>query len=266
VSTAVDAGRLWQGLEEVPAGWGPCVVTIGVFDGVHRGHARLIERAVERARDAGLPAVLVTFDPHPAQVVGPPRDTARLSTPHRRADLAHELGVDAVLVLRFTEQLARTPAEEFVRQVLVDGLGARCVVVGADFRFGARGAGHVGTLHELGRRHGFTTEGVDLLHAADARCSSTRVRSCLSEGDTAAAADVLGRPHRVEGRLSGGALELPAGTAVPAPGHYVGVLTADGGWPRLVDVTIDARRRISVTGGPPATGTAALDFLPARSR
>ncbi|MDP9442066.1 MAG: adenylyltransferase/cytidyltransferase family protein, partial [Actinomycetota bacterium] len=201
--TTATAMRIWRGLDEVPCGFGPCVVTIGVFDGVHRGHTRLIERAVEVGRRHGVPTVLITFDPHPARVVGPPRDTSALSTPERRAELAGELGVDAVLVLSFTPELARTPPEAFVRSVLVRGLQASAVVVGSNFRFGEGGAGTVELLRALGRRFGFAAEGVDLLRTEQVRCSSTHVRSCLSSGDTAAAARALGRPHRVEGRLAG---------------------------------------------------------------
>ncbi len=263
MTAATTRTRLWWGLPEVPAGWGPCVVTLGVFDGVHRGHARLIRRAVDRGGELGLPTVAVTFDPHPARVVGPPRDTAALSTPRRRADLAGELGVAAVLVLAFTPELAATPAAEFAEQVLVDGLRARAVVVGADFRFGARGAGSVAVLRDLGRRHGFTAEGVDLLQAGDVRCSSSHVRSCLSRGDVAAAAAALGRPHRVEGRLAAGRLRVPPGAAVPAPGRYDGALTVDGRSPSPVTVLVDADRSVHLAG--PARGTglpATLDFLP----
>jgi riboflavin kinase/FMN adenylyltransferase len=253
----------WRRLADVPPGWGPCVVTIGVFDGVHRGHASVIARAVRLGRERGVPTVLVTFDPHPARVVGPPRDTTALSTPDRRAGLARELGVDAVLVLPFTPELARTPAEEFVSRVLVDGLGACAVVVGRDFRFGARGAGTIDTLVDLGRGHGFTAEGVELLQAADVRCSSTHVRSCLSSGDVAAAADALGRPHRVEGRLVAGRLEVPPGTAVPAPGRYDGVLSVAGHRPRWVAVVVGADGTVRLPGAVPGSrAPAALDFLP----
>lgn len=257
----VIGARLWHGLDDVPAGLGPCVVTIGVFDGVHRGHVRVIERAVAVGLEQRLPTVLVTFDPHPARVVGPPRDTAALSTPGRRAQLAGEHGVDAVLVLPFTAELAGTRPDDFVRRVLIEALDARAVVVGSDFRFGARGAGDLATLAELGRRHGFISDGVDLLSPEGVRCSSTQVRACLATGDVAGAARVLGRPHRVEGRLAGGVLAVPPGTAVPAPGRYPGVLASTGARVR-VEALVGAGGAIRVAGGPAADGVVSLDFLP----
>ncbi len=263
-ATATRA-RLWHGLADVPAGFGPCAATIGVFDGVHRGHVRVIERAVAVGLQQGLPAVLVTFDPHPARVVGPPRDTAELSTPGRRAELAGEFGVDAVLVLPFTAELAGTCPDDFVRRVLVEALDARAVIVGSDFRFGARGAGDIGTLAELGRRHGFTADGVDLLSPEGVRCSSTQVRACLATGDVAGAARVLGRPHRVEGRLAGGVLAVPPGTAVPAPGRYPAVLTAFDERVR-VEAVVGAGDAIRVAGGRAGDGVVSLDFLPDGAR
>lgn len=214
-------GLLWRGLADVPPDWPACAVTIGVFDGIHRGHAYLIERTcLER-----LPTVLVTFDPHPARVLGLPRDTAALSTAARRAELAHELGVDAVCVLPFTPALARMSPEEFVADVLVDTLHAVTVVVGANFTFGHRGAGTVDTLRALGPRYGFTAHGVDLLPADTGTCSSTHVRGCLRAGDVEAAAAALGRPHRVDGMFTDAAtIAVPPGTALPAPGAYTGAV------------------------------------------
>ena len=163
-----DAGitPTWR-FGDTPVRLGRCVVTIGVFDGVHQGHARLIGRAVDLARGAGLPAVLVTFDPHPALVVGPPRDVGVLTTIEQRADLAGALGIDAVCVLPFTRELARLAPLDFVEQVLVRGLHAESVVVGANFTFGHRAQGDIGTLHRLGRQHG--------LRARAWRCSRTPI-------------------------------------------------------------------------------------------
>jgi riboflavin kinase/FMN adenylyltransferase len=145
-------------LDHLPPSWGPCVVTIGVFDGVHRGHAQLIRRTVETARRLGLPAVLVTFDPHPALVVGPPRDVAALSSIPHRAGLATDLGIDAVCVLAFSHEFAQLTAAEFVDDVLADTLQAAMVVVGANFTFGHRGAGTTDTLTQLCRHRDIDTD------------------------------------------------------------------------------------------------------------
>ncbi|WP_219416714.1 bifunctional riboflavin kinase/FAD synthetase [Pseudonocardia nigra] len=224
----------WRGLEAVPTGWGRSVVTVGVFDGVHRGHQKLIGRAVERGRERGLPAVLVTFDPHPAEVVRPGSHPARLTSLPRRADLVAELDVDAFCVLPFTPELARTEPPEFAHEVLVERLHAADVVVGRNFRFGHRAAGDVAELTRLGERFGFGVEGLDLITDDGVTFSSTYVRSCIDAGDVEAAAAALGRPHRVEGVVvhgdrRGHALGFPTAnlstvpyTALPADGVYAG--------------------------------------------
>ncbi len=157
--------------------------------------------------------------------------------------------------------LVRTPAEEFVSRVLVDELDACAVVVGRDFRFGARGAGTIDTLVDLGRRHGFTAGSVELLHTADVRCSSSHVRLCLALGDVTAAARALGRPHRVEGRLDGHLLAVPSGTAVPASGRYLGLLTPADDAPEAVEVEVEVDDGTVAVHGVRRSGVAALDFL-----
>jgi riboflavin kinase/FMN adenylyltransferase len=224
----------WRGLDAVPTDWGRSVVTVGVFDGVHRGHQQLIGRARERGRERGLPAVLVTFDPHPAELVRPGSHPAQLTSLRRRADLAAELGIDAFCVLPFTPGLARTEPAAFAHEVLVERLHAAEVVVGRNFRFGHRAAGDVALLTELGQRFGFTVEGLELTGDDTVTFSSTYVRACIDAGDVAAAAAALGRPHRVEGVVVHGArrgrdLGFPTAniatapyTALPADGIYAG--------------------------------------------
>ena len=238
---------LWYGLDQVPPGWGPCVVTLGVFDGVHRGHRRLIDHAVALGRARGLPTVLVTFDPHPARVLGIDRDTATLSTVEHRAALVADRGVDAVCMLRFTRELAALSPAEFAGRVLAGTLHARAVVVGENFTFGARGAGHVGTLHELGREHGFSAHGVGLLPAAqDTPCSSTHTRRCLRAGDLRGATRALGRPHRVDGYLHCGVVTVAEDTALPPAGLYTGTLDGHGAVVEVVDRrTLDLHRATS---------------------
>ena len=228
----------WYGLDDVPAEWGRCVVTIGEFDGVHRGHQRIVERAAQAGRERGLPVVVITFDPHPDEVVRPGSHPPLLCSARRRAELLAGLGADAVLVLPFTLEFSRLDPGEFVRTVLVDRLHAAMVAVGEDFRFGHKAAGDVPLLAKLGEKYEFTTEGIPLLGADGARISSTLIRDMLAAGDVAAAAKALGRPHRVEGVVVRGHqrgralgfptanLETPPHTAIPADGIYAGWLAS----------------------------------------
>ena len=226
----------WFGLDEVPAELGRSVVTIGEFDGVHRGHQRIVEHARVVAAELGLPVIVVTFDPHPDEVVRPGTHPPLLCTAARRSQLLAGLGVDAVCVLPFTREFSQLGPDEFVRAVLVDRLHAARVVVGEDFRFGYRAAGDVALLAELGEKYDFTAEGVPLLADNGVRISSSEIRERLAAGDVAAAARDLGRPHRVEGVVVRGHrrgrslgfptanLETAAHTAIPADGIYAGWL------------------------------------------
>ncbi|HEX8759659.1 MAG TPA: bifunctional riboflavin kinase/FAD synthetase [Pseudonocardiaceae bacterium] len=222
----------WRGLEAIPSGWGRSVVTIGVFDGVHRGHAQLIGQAVRRARDLSVPCVLMTFDPHPSEVIRPGSHPAQLTTLRRRAELVEQLGADVFFVLPFTAELSRMPADEFVHEVLVERLHVAEAVVGDNFTFGHKALGNVDLLRALGQRFGFTAGGVNLLSQGGLTFSSTYIRSCIDAGDVAAAATALGRPHRVEGIVVRGDqrgrsigyptanLSTPRHTAIPADGVY----------------------------------------------
>ena len=173
----------WAGPLDVPDDWGRSVVTIGVFDGVHRGHQLIVTRAMESARDLGLPVVVVTFDPHPDEVVRPGSHPPLLCTARRESELLAGLGVDAVLVIPFTLEFSRLGPDEFVRAVLVDRLHAARVVVGENFRFGHKAAGDVALLAELGEKYDFTAEGVPLLTENGVTISSTGIRAMLTAGD-----------------------------------------------------------------------------------
>ncbi len=226
----------WQGLDEVPDDWGSSVVTIGVFDGVHRGHQRIVARAAEIGAQLRLPVVVVTFDPHPDEVVRPGSHPPFLGNVRCRAQLLAGLGVDAVCVLPFTRDFSQLGPDEFVRAVLVERLHAAAVVVGEDFRFGHRAAGDVALLGELGDKYEFTAEGVPLLAQDGITISSSRIRELLAAGDVAGAARYLGRPHRVEGVVVRGQqrgralgfptanVESPPHTSIPADGIYAGWL------------------------------------------
>ncbi len=245
----------WYGLAEVPSGWGACVATIGEFDGVHRGHQRLVERAREIAQARNLPVVVITFDPHPDEVVRPGSHPPLLTTSRRRAELLAGLGADAVLVLPFSLEFSRLSPDEFIRVVLSERLHAAVVVVGENFRFGHKAAGDVSLLARLGEKYDFTAEGVPLLVVDGVTISSTYIRERLAVGDVVAAAQALGRPHRVEGVVVRGHmrgrglgfptanLETPPYTATPADGVYAGWLTSldlDGSevsrWPAAISV------------------------------
>ncbi|WP_129842766.1 bifunctional riboflavin kinase/FAD synthetase [Streptomyces sp. RFCAC02] len=234
----------WRDLADIPGDWGRSVVTIGSYDGVHRGHQLIIGQAVARARELGVPAVVVTFDPHPKEVTRPGTHPPLLAPHPRRAELMAELGVDAVLVLPFTEEFSRLAPADFVVKVLVERLHARAVVEGPTFRFGHRAAGSVETLRELGGTYGFDVHVIDLYERGAAGegepFSSSLARRLIAGGDVAGAAEVLGRPHRVEGIVVHGArrgreLGIPTAnldtvpySAIPADGVYAGYLTAAG--------------------------------------
>ena len=230
----------WRGLEATPGDLGRTVVTIGMYDGVHRGHQALIGAAVDRARALRRPCLLLTFDPHPAEVIRPGSHPAILTSLDRKAELVAELGVDAMCVLPFTQEFMRLSPESFTHTVLVEHLHAAQVVVGQNFTYGHKAAGTVETLAAEGRRFGFTVEGVPLRNIADddaaVSISSTYIRACVAAGDMESATQALGRPHRVDGIVvvgdrRGRALgyptanvESPQYTAIPADGVYAGYL------------------------------------------
>lgn len=237
--------QVWRDLAEVPAGFGPSVVTIGNFDGVHRGHVDVLRRMVADAAASGCRAVAVTFTPHPAQVHRPHVAPPLLTGDEERLELLAATGLDGVLLATYTLEFARQTPEEFVRTYLVDALRARTVVVGRDVRFGRDNAGDLATMTALGERLGFTVDVVDDVRpeldgdsggeedrAAHRwrRWSSTWARELLAAGDVAGAARVLGRPHRVRGLVVRGdarGRRLGYPTANLAP-DATGMVPADG--------------------------------------
>jgi len=212
------------------------VATIGVFDGVHLGHQRIIGRAVDLARAKSVPSVVLTFDPHPMEIIRPGSHPALLTSTRYKGELLEALGVDVMCVLPFTPAFRQLSAEEFVHEVLVERLHVSGVVIGENFRYGEKGAGDVTALTASGRRFGFTVEGVALQGSDDTTYSSTYVRSLIDAGEVDQAAVVLGREHRVDGVVVRGDqrgreigyptanLSLLPWTAVPADGIYAGHL------------------------------------------
>lgn len=228
-------------LEDLPLDLGPTVVTIGKYDGVHLGHRGLLERVTGLAEDRGLASVILTFDRNPLSLFAPDRCPDDLVSLDQKLELLGGTGVDAVVVARFDREFAAKSPEDFVREVLVDGLAARVVLAGPDFRFGAKGAGDIALLRELGDRYGF--EVVVLEQIADgtgARISSTRVREALAAGDVDVAAALLGRLPRirstvVHGHQRGRTLGYPTANlapeiegCIPADGVYAAWLWVDG--------------------------------------
>jgi riboflavin kinase / FMN adenylyltransferase len=230
----------WRGLEATPGDLGRTVVTVGMYDGVHRGHQKLIGAAVARARVMRRPCLLLTFDPHPAEVIRPGSHPAILTSMDRKAELVAELGVDAMCVLPFTQEFMRLSPESFTHTVLVEHLHAAQVVVGENFTYGHKAAGTVESLTVEGRRFGFAVEGISLAEDTsddgEVTISSTYVRACVAAGDMTSAARALGRPHRVDGVVVRGDrrgramgyptanVESPQFTAIPADGVYAGHL------------------------------------------
>lgn len=261
----------WRGQDEIPTDWGRCVVTIGVFDGVHRGHQELINHAVKAGRSRGVPTVLMTFDPHPMEVVFPGSHPAQLTTLTRRAELVEELGIDVFLVMPFTADFMKLTPERYIHELLVERLHVVEVVVGENFTFGKKATGNVDLLRQAGERFGFAVEGMTLVSeafgATDAdrdesvTFSSTYIRSCVDAGDVVAAAEALGRPHRVEGVVvrgdgRGKVLGFPTAnvappmySAIPADGVYAAWFTVLGHGPISGSVVPGQRYQAAVSVG-----------------
>jgi riboflavin kinase/FMN adenylyltransferase len=181
------------------------VITVGTFDGVHRGHRDVIEKLVARGRARGLPTVLVTFDPHPMEIVNPSAAPLLLTTREEKLEVLAESGVNYLAVVPFTPALAAFPAEEFVEQVLRRRFRFEELLIGYDHGFGRQRAGNVGVLRELGERDGFTVEVVDAVATPDGHSvSSTWIRRAVAGGDLERACAGLGRPYSVSGRVMQG--------------------------------------------------------------
>ncbi|MGP7960765.1 bifunctional riboflavin kinase/FAD synthetase [Sanguibacter sp. A247] len=231
---------VWRSYAEVPADLGPTVVTIGNFDGVHLGHQEVLGVVVDRARATGAAAVAVTFTPHPRAVHAPQEPLRLVTSTQQRYELLVAAGLDGVLELDYSLELAAQTPREFVETCFVRGLRASVVVVGQDVRLGAGNSGNLETLVALGAEHGFEVVTVTDRGVAGGRWSSTAARRLLDEGDVARAAKILGRPHRlraevVHGDARGRTIGFPTANLsqeveglVPADGVYAGWLLRSG--------------------------------------
>lgn len=243
--------KIVRGLDRIPAEIKPCVATIGVFDGVHRGHQALIRAVVEQARARSVDAVVVTFDRHPLEIIAPGKEPPLLTTDRQRSEAIAEAGADWLVLLEFDEEFRSLSPEAFVEQVIVGRLGCVHVVTGVNFRFGYGHAGTIETLTDLAARYGFEVA-IFALVADGEPISSSRIRALIAEGDVETAAEDLGRPVVIEGTVGPGAgrgrgLGIPTANLVvderlllPGNGVYAGWLRWRGGRaPAVINVGLN---------------------------
>ncbi|MDO5750390.1 MAG: bifunctional riboflavin kinase/FAD synthetase [Rothia sp. (in: high G+C Gram-positive bacteria)] len=234
--------HIYRNREDIPADFGPSVVTIGNFDGVHIGHARVISRVVDLARENSLTSVAVSFDPHPVKVHRPEVKHHDIMGQESRQHFMQLLGLDTYVLLHYTLEFAAQSPEEFVKSTFVDALHARYVVIGDDVRFGRNNSGDLNTMRQLGAQYGFEVIVVEDLMADElTRCSSTRIRQLLLDADMEGAARLLGRSHQMYGEVVHGLargrelgfptanLALESTGFIPADGVYAGWLTDESG-------------------------------------
>lgn len=228
---------LFEDVADIPADFGPTVVAIGKFDGVHAGHRALIEKMLVDAASTDARTVAVTFDRNPLAIVAPERCPRALVGVTQKVELLGRTGIDATLMLRFDEALASEEPEAFVRRVIVAGLRAQRVLVGSDFRFGRGGAGDVALLRRMGEEHGFAVEEVGDVASGDGgrRVSSTWIRELLDAGDVERAAKLLGRYPAVAGEVvhglkRGRQLGFPTANLSPETEGYVPADGVYAGW------------------------------------
>lgn len=242
--------QVFQSLDEVRAHAAPAAITIGNFDGVHRGHQLLFDRTQAAARGGGWVSTALTFAPHPARILKPERAPRLLSTLEQRLGWMRAAGLDRAVVLPFTKELSESEPEEFARRILAEGLAARLVVVGDNFRFGRGASGDVETLRRLGERFGFATGIVPGLIIRGVTVSSSAIRALVEQGQVARAARLLGRPYGLSGVVVAGfgvgrtqtvpTLNLnTAAEILPSPGVYVTTVLDLAGarrWPSVTNV------------------------------
>ena len=197
--------ELIRGLHNLRPAHHGCVATIGNFDGVHLGHQAVIGQLVDKADALCLPAVVITFEPQPREYFAPDTSPPRLTRFREKIEVLRRYAVRRVLCLTFNRALAEMPADEFVRRILVDGLGVKYLVVGDDFRYGRDRAGTFAELQTAGQRHGFDVVHMHSFCVNGERVSSTGIRHALERGDVEAAARLLGRDFRMSGRVAHGA-------------------------------------------------------------
>jgi riboflavin kinase / FMN adenylyltransferase len=275
---------IYRSLAETPDDFGPCALTIGNFDGVHCGHRQILRSVIAAAREEGWKSAVLTFHPHPAKLVAPASAPRLLTTLDERTQTILEQGIDQILVLPFTPEIAQLGPEDFVREILVDKLKARSVLVGANFHFGKRAAGDAAMLEEFGDRFSFETEIIQPVLWHKRVISSSEIRRSVEAGDVSSACRMLGRPYALRGVVAPGegrgskqtvpTLNLDTkAEVVPQNGVYVTrTRDASGGreWPSITNIgvrpTFDGQNRTIETyllsaldGAPPRE--IAVEFL-----
>jgi riboflavin kinase / FMN adenylyltransferase len=268
---------IYRSLAETPDDFGPCAITIGNFDGVHCGHREILRRVIAAAREEGWRSAALTFDPHPAKFLTPATAPRLLTTLEERAQIILEQGIDELLILPFTREIAALGPEDFVREILVDKLKARAVLVGANFHFGKRAAGNAAMLEELGDRFSFETEIIQPVVWRKRVISSSEIRRLIEAGDVSTARRLLGRPYALSGNVVPGegrgskqtvpTLNLNTKAEVlPKDGVYVTKARSAGReWPSITNIgvrpTFDGQNRtIETYLLSPLDGSSPLDI------
>jgi riboflavin kinase/FMN adenylyltransferase len=251
---------IYRSLAETPENFGPCAITIGNFDGVHRGHQQILRRVTAVAREEGWKSAVLTFNPHPAVLVAPSSAPRLLTTIEERARIILQAGIDEILILPFTPEIAELGPEDFVREILVDKLKARAVLVGANFHFGKRAEGDAAMLEELGDRFSFEVEIIEPVVWRKRVISSTEVRRLIEAGDVSTVCRLLRRPYALDGAVVAGegrgskqtvpTLNLDTrAEALPKSGVYITRTRDDIGreWPSITNIgfrpTFDGQNR-----------------------
>ncbi|HTW63635.1 MAG TPA: bifunctional riboflavin kinase/FAD synthetase [Bryobacteraceae bacterium] len=275
---------IYRSLPVTPGDFGPCAITIGNFDGVHAGHRKILRRVVALAREEGWKAAALTFDPHPAKLLAPAKAPRLLTTLKERARMMLEQGIDEILILPFTRDVAALSPDDFARKILADKLGARAVLVGSNFRFGRGASGDASMLEQLGEHYSFETDVLPPVVWRKRMISSSEIRRLIEAGEVSTACRMLCRPHRLEGVVVHGegvgakqtvpTLNLDTtAEVVPKDGVYVTRTHEVNGtreWPSITNVgyrpTFDGQHRTIETyllspleGAPPAE--IAVEFL-----
>jgi riboflavin kinase/FMN adenylyltransferase len=181
--------------------WTPCALTIGNFDGVHRGHQALLKKLVQTAKEKNIQSCVMTFEPHPIEYFAPEKAPSRILSLRDKLEALAEVGIDQVLVIHFNQHFANLSPTEFVEKILVKGLQVQSILIGDDFHYGAKRAGNFSSLCEAGQKYGFTVERMDTLEENNQRISSSATREALNQGDLNLARQLLGRPYMLSGHV-----------------------------------------------------------------